>query len=560
MTAAGEFSDTNVQEDGVDEPDIVKTDGEYFFVALNGALTIFDADPQDETHEVSRTPIEGDISGMFLWNDLAVVFSMMGIDDLPDGFFPEMPYSALASTIIKVTVVDHTEKTAPTLVRELYFEGWLPGIRRIAESVRLATNVSKRGPMNLSLYVNENSYESEEAFLEALDNLFWGNIDRINTMPLEYWLPLAHDIVYTDEGRVEEEYRLVECNRHYLPERAMGDDPLSIVTINLEHPQERVDDVAVISTAQVLYASGRSMILTGRIDESDIWDIPEDESQIFRFDTESDPDGVTFAAAGAVPGRALNQFSLSEYEEDLRIATTEGPAWNSSNNFFVLRQSGTQFNIVGEIRSIAPGEEIYAARFMGDRGFLVTFPTSWGEDPLFTIDVSDPQNPFIVGELEVPGFSTYLHKFDDNHLIAIGQGGDEWGADGGIALSLYDISDFADPVREHFADLGDWNVGSDAETEHHAFLFYKPDDLLAIPLTQWHAEHDQGVYAFHLTLEDGFEKLAEIDHSGFGETWLNRALRSVVIGDYLFTLSACGLVVTDRTDWRPSVSITLPCS
>ena len=270
-----------------------------------------------------------------------------------------------------------------------------------------------------------------------------------------------------------------------------------------------------------------------------------------------------YAASGALAGTVRDQFGLSEFDGYLRAAVTYGGAGNALQ---VFERQDDQLIVVGEVTGLAPGEEIYSTRFMGERGFMVTYPITTGMDPLFTLDLAAPTAPQQVGELEVPGFSTYLHPLSENHLIAVGQDGDLWGATGELALAVYDVGDLADPQRIHFYDTGDLGVTSEAQFDHHAFLYYPPDELLAIPMFY---DADEialsSIYAFHLNVADGFTLLADIDHSAFlGEpgsgtyVGLNLPRRSVVIGDYLYTISDLGVIVTRQSDWTNVSVIDLP--
>jgi hypothetical protein len=233
---------------------------------------------------------------------------------------------------------------------------------------------------------------------------------------------------------------------------------------------------------------------------------------------------------------------------------------------------------VGALEDIALDESIYAARLIGARGYLVTYQQT---DPLFTVDLSDPERPQLAGQLRVPGYSTYLHPMDDDHLLAIGLGGDDWGAGGNLVVSMFDVSDFANPQRLWLYDFG--YAWSEATYNNHAFLYDDSRHLLAVPLTanavtdDDAADDDQtgsgdgkdepfaGFVALSATIDAGFVELARINHygiepaAGSDDYWgLPQPRRSVRIGEYLFTISDVGLVVTYLGNWEDARTISLP--
>ena len=187
---------------------------------------------------------------------------------------------------------------------------------------------------------------------------------------------------------------------------------------------------------------------------------------------------VRYVASGDVPGHLLNQFSLDEYEDHLRVATTvEG--WTGSraylfNNVYVLDDD---MQTVGRIEYIAPDERIYSSRFIGDRLYLVTFKRI---DPFFVIDLSDPARPGILGMLKIPGFSDYLHPYDKNHIIGIGRetAENQWGgvSTEGLKLALFDVSDVNNPAMIDKVEIGVSGSDSEALRDHKAFLFDRDEE------------------------------------------------------------------------------------
>jgi Beta propeller domain len=602
-----DHSDTNVQEQGVDEADIVKTDGDRLFLLSGGYLMLIDPIPADQTQEISRLEIEGRPQEMMIYQDVLAVFSYVYPHELPDDIFPGVNRSELPYEILKITVVDYSDPTGPSVLREVYVQGSYLSSRRIDASTRVVIysqphGFSFDGWIDESEYCEYLGYEwvcDEEAMQAAWEELLQEYLDEIFGTGLEDWIPKYHEVNYQSGQAVHTGGMLADCNYHYHPQAPRGYGFVTVMTILHDDPYTKQPDVAVIADRGIVYASSLALYLAEDEEMAMDWwewdDLqqPSGEAWVHKFDIASNPAEAIYQASGAVEGHALNQFSLGEYQSNLRIATTTGWWDYASNHVFVLEQNGGDLDIIGSIRDIMPGEEIYAARFVADKGYLVTFMQT---DPLFTLNLADPTDPKLVGELEIPGFSTYLHPMDEDHLLAIGEGGDQWGSTGGVALSIFDVSDFANPQRTHYFVIGEnWSAYSDAQYNHKAFLYYEPKELLSIPITHydWDDYYDDdddyygdddddddddsvestsyedenfaGFLVFHCTPEDGFELDFEAKHTDFepelgSDTYWGMPIprRSVVIGDYLYTLSDFALLVSDLEDGQDVRSIELP--
>jgi len=365
----------------------------------------------------------------------------------------------------------------------------------------------------------------------------------------------------------------------------------------------------IVNNSHITYASKNSLYL---VENSRNWwwrlpnnERPTSQSAIYKFAISKE--APSYVATGRVDGYINNQFSLSEQEYDgknlLRIASTQddffpvdenNPTdWRrvQTNHLSVLGEDGAgQLSIVGEVRNFAPDENIRSARFIGNRGFVVTFRNI---DPLFTFDLRNPATPTLMGELTIPGFSSYMHPYDDNHLITIGREGGENGLGTGndMQLQLVDVSDMTAPkvIHKYTPDAPRSWSWSAAEYDHKAFTFYKPANLLAIPLQVSPSFTDQyfsGVVAYEITLATGFKELGRVDHSDLAFDYYcndNPALiypytedcksgwyfqwaaprRSVVMTDtesvYLYTLSDVGLKASSTRDLPTTLgSIVFP--
>jgi uncharacterized secreted protein with C-terminal beta-propeller domain len=275
----------------------------------------------------------------------------------------------------------------------------------------------------------------------------------------------------------------------------------------------------------------------------------------------SQPEPVRYAASGEVTGWILDQFSMSEHDGYLRVASTEFDWWwggtpdvEQASSVTVLADAGRgHLREVGHVGGLGPGERIFAVRFMGSRGYVVTFEQI---DPLFTLDLSDPGNPTVVGELEVTGFSSYLHPIGDDWLLAVGQEADAEGRVLGLAVSIFDIRDFANPTLAHrYLIEGDdrtWSW-SEALSDHHAFTYHR--GVLSVPV---YISGEEGRFSGLLMLtvdpEKGIAELGRIDHQDLTKSdyraWMRR---SVYIEDAVYSLSSAGVKVNSLED--PTVEL-----
>ena len=257
-------------------------------------------------------------------------------------------------------------------------------------------------------------------------------------------------------------------------------------------------------------------------------------TEIHRFDV-SDPSKTVYKASGSVPGFILNNYALSEFNGDLRVASTEDPPWQtagpaaqSSSRVTVLRQDGNKLNPVGAVGGLGQGERIYGVRFMGERGYVVTFRQI---DPLYTLDLSTPTAPKVVGELKIPGYSAYLHPVGENLLLGVGREG------ANAKASLFDVSNLAAP-RE-VTNLQFAVSSTSVENEPHAFLFWAPKKLVVLPLQSYQPPFT-GAVGIHVE-PNALSEVGRITHKVDARPEFAPVERSLVVGDKLYSLSYLGL-------------------
>jgi len=321
-----------------------------------------------------------------------------------------------------------------------------------------------------------------------------------------------------------------------------------------------------VADASIVYASTQSLYCT-----STYWngletgsDQPVEQTVIYKFDLSGSQ--ATGQGYISVNGRALNQFSLGEYEGILRIATTTGYSWNvsssSENHVYCIESQNGKMDIIGSLNGVAPGEELYSARFIGKRGYLVTYVTT---DPLFTLDLSDPSDPKVAGELEIPGYSSYIQPYGDNYLITIGkdtvmQNGIAWYQ--GIQLSIFDVSNLVSPQLLHKEVIGDRGTSSEALYSHKAFTFWESNGLLAIPVDLYEykttpaspSEYGEftfeGLYVYQVSTDRGFQGIGRIPViSDIGQYWYyGRWDRGLFIDDKVYAVTPYALYSADIAD------------
>jgi uncharacterized secreted protein with C-terminal beta-propeller domain len=321
---------------------------------------------------------------------------------------------------------------------------------------------------------------------------------------------------------------------------------VTVLTIDVDRGLPPVDSDALYANADTVYGSPTGFYLATQrwIDpELSVDNVsPRSATTIHKLAMTS-PDRTDYAATGEVRGFLLNQWSLSEFQGKLRVATTDQPPWfvgdgqgRPSESYVTVL--GDRLEQVGQVGGLGRGEEIRAVRFIGDRGFVVTFRQV---DPLYTLDLSNPSQPRTTGELKVLGYSAYLHPVGDNLLLGVGQDADARGRARGVQLSLFDVSDPSQPRRLHqHALAGDYS-SSEVEWDHHAFLYWPPTGTTVIPLQTVGSQRAPfvGAAGFHVDAAAGIAPIGFISHGTAADQGVID--RSLVVGDRLYTVSSLGV-------------------
>jgi hypothetical protein len=581
---ASEYSTTNTQEVGVDEADFVKNDGQYIYIVSGGEFQIINAWPAEETATLSTYAIAGTPRALFVYDNRAVIYAYDQSGTCYNSYNYESWYGYGCTTgdaTTTVTVLDISDVTSPRLERTIELQGAYVSSRRIDGAVY--TVVTSRGleigGLRYAPSTPACEYTDPQAFDDDYVALIEANAEVVAEADFRVSMPTAIETTYDAEGAPATSTDLFgDCDNVLVPTHLSGSSFLSVLSFDLGDPgPSRL--VTVVGEQGVVYSSSEALYVAS-VDALG----PTEGTTLHRFALGAEPASADYQASGRVPGRVLNQFSLGENEGYLRIATTTGhvpgPAYN---DVYVLEQQDDELVTVGEVRDIAPDEDIRSARFVGDRGFVVTFKKT---DPLFVLDLSDPMNPQVAGELEIPGFSTYMHMMDANHLLTIGYDADDqgdfaWFA--GIQLQIFDVSDMSDPRLDHRHLIGTRGSSSEATTNHFAFNYFRPLDLLALPMVICEGGSGgsygdtmtfNGLMVFDVTTEDGFHERGRLplgdpspveDPYGYGTCgswWTNPSsgvLRSIIMEDYVYSVAADRIQVAQLDALsEPVATVELP--
>ncbi len=574
--ATADYSTTNIQVAGVDEADTVKTDGQYIYTlsttqnsyyylgansqAINNVY-IVKADPQN-AKVVSKIVLDNDSSpvGLFLNpnNSRLVVLSNKYLSYqsyiAPTNGIAIIPYYSDVST--SVSIFDISNKADPILTRNFTVSGSYIDSRMIGNYLYTVTS------QNAFIYNGAVSvpavYNNGVAYAASPTSIYYADMNQSNSYSFT-----------------------------------------SFYGLDVSNNQQQPTNMTVLmSGASTMYVSTDNIYVTypNWINETEV-------TSIYRV--KIDGLQLTLEAQGSVPGYTINQYALDEYGGNLRIATnvqsglvavpfTDIGSTQStqSNNIYILNEN---LSVIGSLEGLANGENLHSVRFIGDRGYLVTFMRT---DPLFVIDLSQPTHPTVLGELKIPGYSDYLHPYDETHLIGVGkeavdsnQGDFAWYQ--GLKLSLFDVSNVNNPVQLSNFIIGDRGTDSPALTDPKAFLFDASKNLLVIPVslalvgnatlqqiqqygqsaasaygtTVW-----QGAYVFSLSLDGGFTLKGTITHldpsllnsqghlnnpNDYYNTQNQLITRSLYIGNTLYTISNSEVKLNSLTDLSQIAQVNL---
>ncbi|MEM7821364.1 MAG: beta-propeller domain-containing protein [Candidatus Aenigmatarchaeota archaeon] len=587
-----DYSTTNVQVTGVDEADIIKNDGKYLYVVSGRNVIIIDAYPAEDAKILSKIELNGVPYEIFINGDKLVVFGSCDcygptIESVKGGIGRTEIISHTPKTFIKV--YDISDRENPVLKRNVSVDGNYFDSRMIGDYVYVIINqpIYYGELMPLPTVQYENKLKtipaSEIYYFDFPDSSYiYTNILSINTQKDEEEISIKTFLLgYSQNMYVSTKNIFIVYTKtfNYLDFYDKVVDKL--IPIFPAHIQAKIreiknSDISKQEKIAKIEEEFRNYINSlnpeeatnfMKIVEERVFNIYREiekeveKTIIHKISVENEK--IEYKASGEVPGYILNQFSMDEYNSYFRIATTTGWINESLNHVYILDDG---LKIVGKIEDLASGERIYSVRFIGDKGYVVTFRQI---DPLFVIDLGSPNNPKVLGYLKITGVSDYLHPYDETHLIGVGRDATEEGRIKGMKLSLFDITDVSNPKEISKYIIGERGTDSDALRDHKAFLFSKSKNILVIPLRVIEGENIeekkwnvwQGAYVFNVDLENGFVLKGKVTHTNKTEEYydyLSRIKRSLYIDDVLYTFSDRMIKMNELTDLKEINGIELP--
>jgi uncharacterized secreted protein with C-terminal beta-propeller domain len=637
-TAQPNYTKTNNQVEGVDEADIVKTDGNFLYYGKEQAVEIIKSFPATEAKRLAELKMPGSVNGIFLYKNRLVVYgqnynwqppiepatadatSSPTQGEIPAGSYGNspnvLPASPVASKVAGImppfwggdsnyaylTIYDVSDPASPSKLSDLRLEGNIFGARLIDKYLYLVTDKYSYDPIMVDplprLYINDKLSTASFPRVAYFDMPYSGySFTAVNALDLssdnfepkrEVYLLDGQKSLYVSEKNLyfgltkylNEQELLVKKTKEVVWSRLTPTDQATIQKIE-DLPEEILSkDEKLQKTNLILLRFGAKLsapeqkkieadVKTGILTEH-----PKLADELITTDLHRiSLNGLEIAhvAEGRVPGQLLNQFSLDEKDGNLRVAVTRPQGWSnllseeqkkSSNNLYVL---DSQLKAIGSLEGLAPTEQIYAARFMGDRAYLVTFVQT---DPLFVIDLKDPTQPKLLGELKLPGFSNYLHPYDENTLIGLGKDTEtsQWGGQvaSSLKIALFDVSNPATPMELSSLTLGDRGSDSAALYDHLAFTFSKEKNLLALPISltsKATGRYDYGLLDFNgsVVLDLANKKIVEkgrvshnvsdVQTNGVYD-YQKAVRRNLIIENNLYTLSDARLKINDLANFK----------
>ena len=608
-SGASDFSTTNIQVEGVDEADIVKNDGKYIYVVSGGKVKIIDAYPAEDMNILSE--INESAQQIFIKGDkLILLRSGYGSNN---GGAEEMIVKDIAcyglrcggygASMTIVSVYDISDKENPLLENEFEAEGNYVNSRMIGDYVYAIS----------SKYVSQDNPQPPIYRMNGIE-------EKVLAEEVYYWDYYDSSYVFTgimaidvESGEFSKEVFLtgssktifVSQNNIYLTgqksfnHNVYVEDMLEEVYEPLFDSMNKKDefkdildsedsDYEKLGKLQKIVREYSSSLsgeeksdfdkeLMERLNDYEV-KIQKEREKTIIHKINIDKNEINYEGVGDVPGRVLNQFSMDEYNGYFRIATTTGQWGETSlNNVYILDED---LEIVGKVEDLAEGEKIFSARFMGNRCYLVTFESI---DPLFVIDLSDVENPAVLGYLKIPGFSDYLHPYDENHIIGIGKDVDAsidadkihsshaiyYTAVQGVKVSLFDVSDVENPIEVDNWIVGERGSESEASYDHKSVLFDKEKGILVLPVSVSELEESsvdssyqrsstvwEGAYVLDISLNGISERgrithndnLTENEYGYINFLWENKIKRSLYMDNVLYTISEAKIKANNLID------------
>lgn len=489
-SSSDDYSKTNIQVENVDEADIVKTNGKYIFYVVSNKIVIVDIQNKAKMNKVAEITFENDNfkpSELYIYNDKIILIGNESGYSTSKSIVKETLNSIYKKGIYRqysvAVVYDISNIERPQEVRRVKIEGRYVSSRMINGNIYFVANKAISGY-----------------------NILRHQYDALNED--EYKPAYVDTAVSTRE-------KLINYDRIYYFDHIESLNYLTLGGFNINNEKE-ADVETFMGAGDTIYCSTENLYVAKarNVYDADTRMSFGSDTKILKFSL--DNGNIEFKAEADIEGGINNQFSMDEQNGYFRIATTVGKTYNmdnsTSNSLYILDD---KLKEVGRLDGIAKGEKIYSVRYAGDRAYVVTFKEI---DPLFVIDLSNPRNPKILGELKIPGYSTYLHPYDETHLIGFGYDTKPNSTDTGIVndglkMSMFDITDFNNPKEMFIVKIGDNRTSSLLTSDHKALLFDKEKNLIAFPISTYeNGRREYKAQVYDIDLAKGFTLRGEIKH------------------------------------------------
>ena len=502
---------TNIQEENVDESDIVKVSGNYIYYVSNGTeqskIVIIEAESAENSNKISE------------------------IDYTSELFKPREIYVNKNQLIVIGNETESVTTITKTINESVTYDIAMPPKSKSGIIIYDVSNpkepkeirrVMVEGNYLNSRMINNNIYLSATKYIYT-SNLVKNNLEDLNEND---YMPK-----YIDTS-LDEEEKCIPFDNIYYFDKMESANYLILMGVNLETDEE-ADIQTFLGAGEYTYSSDKNMyIATSNFEYDEQYKLKNSTTHILKFALNEGK--FRFEAETDVQGIVNNQFSMDENDNYFRIATTTGEIWNinkdTANNLYILNN---KLEKVGEITGFAPDEKIYSVRYTDNKAYVVTFKQT---DPLFVIDLSEPSIPKILGQLKIPGYSTYLHPYDETHLIGFGYDTTEDGTTTGLKLSMFDISDLSNPKEMFSTKIGNRYTSSELTYNHKSLLYMKNDNIIAFPVNYYNSGITRStIPIYKIDLEKGFVLQGEILH--VSNEYEEHIERIVYVGNAYYTLS-----------------------
>ena len=601
-SGGAQYSTTNVQVTGIDEPDFLKNDNTYAYILSQDKITIIDAYPGDSAKIVSKVglDVKGDnLQNMFLNKDRLVIFYN---DNTEHYSIPQYDYipNPVYTPVTHAVIIDISDKENPKILKNYEVTGYYTGARMIGNYVYFISNsyvdyihpwppiLKSASGMAITpdIYYFDNPEPSYNFNTITTFNIF---SDEINSktfmMGATGTLYVSNDAIYLTYQKYhpyyyDESYTKDRFFKSIVP--LLPDDVQtqikSIYASGLDSSQKwsQISDL-LQNTYNKMSENEKNKLFDKIQNATSQYDIiiQQDYRKTVIQKFAIDNGTVSYTAKGEIPGYLLNQYSMDEFEKRFRVATTSeyftSKGVTTANNVYVLDDS---LNIIGSLEKVAPEESIYSARFMGDKLYLVTYQRV---DPFFVIDLS-AATPKVLGALKIPGYSSYLHPYDNTHIIGIGKETKQNQYGGleplGVKVALFDVSDVANPVTIDTYLIGGRGTDSEILSEPKALLFDKEKNVLSIPVFQQYyggpvpleggadivpphpipPNNWKGFYVFGVDTAKGFTLKGTVEHYNGTNYDYSFGSRSFYIDDSLYTVTSGLMKINDLSNIKNEIN------